>query len=139
MSLQRNGLVAITPHSVQDLFSVLRAWCCRPSMEPRDMHLPLLALRCLTAMIHLLHVSSPAERQLEIGAVLGSYFQLLNSNRPPIGEQQDRQSWEESVTSLQRLMLSRGSRSHPLTSTHILTLSRAAQFLFLEKMLNNDE
>uniref|UniRef100_A0A4W6DRB4 Neurobeachin-like protein 2 n=1 Tax=Lates calcarifer TaxID=8187 RepID=A0A4W6DRB4_LATCA len=79
---KKNGLLSITPHSVEDLFSVLRAWCCRTSPEPKDTALPRLTLQCLTAMIHLLHSSSPAERQVEIRTILESYFQLLNWNRP---------------------------------------------------------
>lgn len=104
---QKNGLLSITPHSVEDLFSVLRAWCCRTSTEPKDTGLPRLTLQCLTAMIHLLHSSSPAERQVEIRMILDSYFQLLNWNRPLSSEHQDRQSWEDSLISLQSQMLSK--------------------------------
>lgn len=104
---QKNGLLSITPHSVEDLFSVLRAWCCRTSTEPKDTGLPRLTLQCLTAMIHLLHSSSPAERQVEIRTILDSYFQLLNWNRPLSSEHQDRQSWEDSLISLQSQMLSK--------------------------------
>lgn len=105
--LQKNGLLSITPHSVEDLFSVLQMWCCRTSPEPKDTGLPRMTLRCLTAMIHLLHFSSPAERQVEIRTILESYFQLLNWNRPLSSEQQDRQSWEDSLISLQSQMLSK--------------------------------
>lgn len=107
--LQRNGLLAITPHSVEDLFSILRAWCCRSSAGPKDTGLPRLTLQCLTAMIHLLHSSSPAERQVEIRTILESFFQLLNWNRLLSSEQLDRQSWEDSLISLQSLMLSKRS------------------------------
>uniref|UniRef100_A0AAX7UN54 Neurobeachin-like protein 2 n=1 Tax=Astatotilapia calliptera TaxID=8154 RepID=A0AAX7UN54_ASTCA len=79
---KKNGLLSITPYSVDDLFSVLRAWCCRTSPEPKDTRLPRLSLQCLTAMIHLLHTSSPVERQVEIRTILENYFQLLNWNRP---------------------------------------------------------
>uniref|UniRef100_A0A3B3CRJ3 Neurobeachin-like protein 2 n=1 Tax=Oryzias melastigma TaxID=30732 RepID=A0A3B3CRJ3_ORYME len=98
---KKNGLLSITPQSVEDLFSVLRAWCCRASPEPKSPKLPRLTLQCMTAMIHLLHSSSPAERQVEIRTILESYFQLLNWNRPLISEQENRQSWEESLISLQ--------------------------------------
>uniref|UniRef100_A0A3Q1D217 Neurobeachin-like protein 2 n=1 Tax=Amphiprion ocellaris TaxID=80972 RepID=A0A3Q1D217_AMPOC len=101
---KKNGLLSISPHSVEDLFSVLRVWCCRTSSEPKDTRLPRQTLQCLTAMIHLLHSSSPVERQVEIKTILESYFQLLNWNRPP-SEQQDRQSWEDSLISLQSQML----------------------------------
>nr|XP_046254941.1 neurobeachin-like protein 2 isoform X3 [Scatophagus argus] len=101
----KNGLFSITPHSIEDLFSVLRAWCCRTSTESKSTGLPRLTLQCLTAMIHLLHSSSPAERQVEIRMILDRYFQLLNWNRPLSSEQQDRQSWEDSLISLQSQML----------------------------------
>lgn len=104
---QKNGLLSITPHSVEDLFSVLRAWCCRTSPEPKATGLPRLTLQCLTAMIHLLHSSSPAERQVEIRTILESFFHLLNWNRLLSSEEQDRQSWEDSLISLQSMMLSK--------------------------------
>lgn len=103
---QKNGLQSITPQSVEDLFTVLRAWCCRTSTEPKGTGLPQLTLQCLTSMIHLLHSSSPAERQVEIRTILESYFQLLNWNRPLSSDHQDRQSWEDSLISLQSQMLS---------------------------------
>ncbi|XP_004541490.1 neurobeachin-like protein 2 isoform X1 [Maylandia zebra] len=102
---KKNGLLSITPYSVDDLFSVLRAWCCRTSPEPKDTRLPRLSLQCLTAMIHLLHTSSPVERQVEIRTILENYFQLLNWNRPLSSDQEDRQSWEDSLISLQSQML----------------------------------
>nr|XP_057940403.1 neurobeachin-like protein 2 isoform X3 [Doryrhamphus excisus] len=102
---QRNGLLAVTPHSVEDLFSVLQSWCCRASRHFKDTLLPRLTLQCLTAMIHLVHFSSPSERQVEIRTVLESFFQLLNWNRPLSIEQQDGQNSEESLISLQSLML----------------------------------
>ncbi|KAK2844496.1 hypothetical protein Q5P01_011155 [Channa striata] len=102
---KKNGLLSITPQSVEDLFSVLRAWCCSTTPQPKDTGLPRLTLQCLTAMIHLLHSSSPAERQVEIRTILESYFQLLNWNRPLSNDQQDRQNWEDSLISLQSQML----------------------------------
>ncbi|XP_028984475.1 neurobeachin-like protein 2 isoform X2 [Betta splendens] len=102
---KKNALLSVTPQSVEDLFAVLRAWCCRASPQPKDAGLPRLTLRCLTAMIHLLHASSPAERQVEIKAILESYFQLLNWNRPPSGDPPRRQNWEDSLISLQSQML----------------------------------
>lgn len=104
---QKNGLLSITPDSVDDLFSVLRVWCCRTSTDPKGTGLPRLTLQCLTAMIHLLHSSSPAQGQVEIKVILESYFQLLNWNRPLSSEHQDRQSWEESLITLQSQMLSK--------------------------------
>lgn len=102
---KKNGLLSISPQSVEDLFSVLRVWCCRISAEPKNTRLPRLTLQCLTAMIHLLHTSSPVERQVEIKTILESYFQLLNWNRPLSSDQEDRRSWEESLISLQSQML----------------------------------
>ncbi|TNN02517.1 hypothetical protein fugu_010004 [Takifugu bimaculatus] len=102
---KKNGLLSITPDSVEDLFLVLQAWCCQVSAEPKATRLPRLTLQCLTAVIHLLHSSSPAERQVEIKAILDSYFQLLNWNRPLSSECQARQSWEDSLISLQSQML----------------------------------
>ncbi|XP_074539600.1 neurobeachin-like protein 2 isoform X1 [Halichoeres trimaculatus] len=102
---KKNGLLSITSNSVEDLFNVLRAWCCRSSTQPKDTRLPRLTLQCLTAVIHLLHSSSPAERQVEIRKILESFFQLLNWNRPPSTEEEDRQNWEDSLISLQSQML----------------------------------
>ncbi|KAB5586981.1 hypothetical protein PHYPO_G00007710 [Pangasianodon hypophthalmus] len=103
---KKNGLLSITPHAVEDLMSVLRSWCLRPAQdEPKDPQVLRLTLRCLTAMIHLLHCSSPAERQVEIKTVLNNYFQLLNWNRPPVSEQGDGLAWEESIITLQTHML----------------------------------
>lgn len=106
---QKNGLLSITPYSVEDLFLVLRAWCCRTSSEPKGTKLPRLTLQCLTAMIHLLHTSSPVERQVEIRTILENYFQLLNWNRPLSSDQEDRRSWEDSLISLQSQMLSKSA------------------------------
>lgn len=92
--------------------SVLRSWCLRPAQdEPKDPKVLHLTLRCLTAMIHLLHCSSPAERQVEIKTVLNTYFQLLNWNRPPVNGQEDDLTWEESIVTLQTHMLSKRSSS----------------------------
>lgn len=110
---QKNGLLSITPHSVEDLFSVLRAWCLRASSSPKDTRLPKMTLQCLTAMIHLLHSSSPAERQIEIRTILESYFQLLNWNRPLSSEDLDRNSWEENLILLQSQMLSKSKSLLP--------------------------
>ncbi|XP_061771757.1 neurobeachin-like protein 2 isoform X2 [Nerophis ophidion] len=102
---KKNGLLAVTPHSAEDLYSVLQAWCCRASHQLKDTLLPRLTLQCLTAMIHLVHFSSPSERQVEIKTILESFFQLVNWNRPLSIEQQDGQNSEESLISLQSLML----------------------------------
>ncbi|XP_056141784.1 neurobeachin-like protein 2 isoform X4 [Lampris incognitus] len=102
---KKNGLLSITPQSVEDLLSLLRAWCGQTSAEPKDAKLVRLTLQCLTNMIHILHASSPAERQVDIKTILEGYFQLLNWNRPPGSHQEDKQSWEESLITLQSHML----------------------------------
>ncbi|XP_031429737.1 neurobeachin-like protein 2 isoform X1 [Clupea harengus] len=103
---KKNGLMSITSPAVDDLFSVLRAWCLRPSPDhPKDPQLLRLTLQCLTALLHLLHGSSPAERQLDIRHVLDSYFQLLNWSRPPADGADSRLQWEESLVTLQIHML----------------------------------
>ncbi|KAL0985478.1 hypothetical protein UPYG_G00157390 [Umbra pygmaea] len=104
---KRNSLLSITPQSVEDLLSVLRAWCLRASSDPKDPRLIRLTLQCLTTMVHNLHSSSPAERQLEIRNLLDSYFQMLNWNRAPGLEsgQRDGQSWEDRLIALQSHML----------------------------------
>ncbi|KAM9488840.1 neurobeachin-like protein 2 isoform 2-T2 [Clarias gariepinus] len=103
---KKNGLLSITPYAVEDLMSVLRSWCLRPAQdETKDPQVLRVTLRCLTAMIHLLHGSSPAERQVEIKTVLNNYFQLLNWSRPPVNEQGDGLVWEESIITLQTHML----------------------------------
>uniref|UniRef100_A0A8C5EJR6 Neurobeachin-like protein 2 n=1 Tax=Gouania willdenowi TaxID=441366 RepID=A0A8C5EJR6_GOUWI len=103
---KKNALLSITPQSVEDLFSVLREWCCETSSaESKDTKLPRLTLQCLTAVIHILHASSPVERQVEIRTILETYFQLLNWNRPLSIDQGDKQSWEEKLILLQSQML----------------------------------
>uniref|UniRef100_A0A3B4ADB3 Neurobeachin-like protein 2 n=1 Tax=Periophthalmus magnuspinnatus TaxID=409849 RepID=A0A3B4ADB3_9GOBI len=102
---KKNGLLTITDQAVEDLFSVLRDWCCRTPSEGRDAALPRVTLQTLTSMIHLLHASSPSERLVDIKSVLHSYFHLLNWNRPLCSDEKDRQSWEENLVSLQSQML----------------------------------
>uniref|UniRef100_A0A8C1FVI9 Neurobeachin-like protein 2 n=1 Tax=Cyprinus carpio carpio TaxID=630221 RepID=A0A8C1FVI9_CYPCA len=107
---KKNGLLSITPQAVKDLMSVLHSWCLTPAsppQEPKDPWLLKMTLRCLTAMIHLLHSSSPNERQVEIRTVLDSYFQLLNWNRPPDRQQEDMQTWEDNLITLLEHMLSK--------------------------------
>lgn len=104
--------------------SVLRSWCLRPAQdEPKDPKVLRLTLRCLTAMIHLLHCSSPAERQVEIKTVLNNYFQLLNWSRPPANEQGKGLAWEESIITLQTHMLSKRSSSRQSLATIIYLAS----------------
>ncbi|KAG9337760.1 hypothetical protein JZ751_028258 [Albula glossodonta] len=113
--LQKNGLTCITSLAVRDLMAVLQAWCCRPSSKPKDPQLVRLTLQCLTAMVHLLHSSSPAQRQVDIRTVLDSYFRVLNWNRPPGDRQGDGQGWEDSLITLQAHMLSKDLSSITLT------------------------
>ncbi|KAL2102018.1 hypothetical protein ACEWY4_003779 [Coilia grayii] len=105
---KKNGLMSITSAAVDNLFSVLRAWCLRPPPSPdhpKDPQLLRLALQCLTGMLHLLHSSNPAERQLDIRHVLDGYFQLLNWSRPPVDAADDMLHWEDSLVTLQTHML----------------------------------
>ncbi|XP_018596219.2 neurobeachin-like protein 2 isoform X1 [Scleropages formosus] len=103
---KKNGLASITPQAVSDLISLLRAWCCRPSVEPKDPRLVRLTLQSLTSMVHLLHSSSLCQRQVEIQVVLDSFFRLLNWNRLPEMEQGDARGLEDSLITLQAHMLS---------------------------------
>uniref|UniRef100_A0A673NB62 Neurobeachin-like protein 2 n=1 Tax=Sinocyclocheilus rhinocerous TaxID=307959 RepID=A0A673NB62_9TELE len=108
LNYTQNGLLSITPQAVKDLMSVLRFWCLTPAsspQEPKDPRLLKMTLRCLTAMIHLLHSSSPVDRQVEIRIVLDGYFQLLNWNRPPDSQQGDMQTWEDNLITLLEHML----------------------------------
>ncbi|XP_072317552.1 neurobeachin-like protein 2 isoform X1 [Eucyclogobius newberryi] len=102
---KKNGLLSISPQAVEDLFSVLRDWCCRTPGEGRDATLPRLTLQTLTSMTHLLHASSPSDRLVDIKTMLQSYFLLLNWNRPLCSDEQDRENWEERLVSLQSQML----------------------------------
>ncbi|XP_076122113.1 neurobeachin-like protein 2 isoform X1 [Alosa pseudoharengus] len=105
---KKNGLLSLTSPAVDNLFSVLRAWCLWPPPsgdQPKDPQLLRLTLQCLTAMLHLLHGSSPAERQLDIRHVLDGYFQLLNWSRPPADGADSMLHWEESLVTLQTHML----------------------------------
>ncbi|XP_036393977.1 neurobeachin-like protein 2 isoform X2 [Megalops cyprinoides] len=102
---QKNGLSCVTPLAVRDLMAVLQAWCCRASPEPKNPRLLRLTLQCLTAMVHLLHSSSPSQRQVDIRTVLDSYFRLLNWNRLPGDGEGDTRGWEDSLITLQAHML----------------------------------
>uniref|UniRef100_A0AAY4CJR1 Neurobeachin-like protein 2 n=1 Tax=Denticeps clupeoides TaxID=299321 RepID=A0AAY4CJR1_9TELE len=105
---KKNGLVFITPNAVDDIFSVLRAWCLRappPALSSKDPRILQLSLQCLTAMVHLLHCSSPSERQLDVRHVLDGYFQLLNWSRPPPSAQDDACNCEDGLVTLQTHML----------------------------------
>ncbi|MFT7805427.1 neurobeachin-like protein 2 isoform X1 [Arapaima gigas] len=103
---KKNGLASVTQQAVSDLMSLLRAWCCKPSSEPKDPRLVRLTLQSLTSMVHLLHSSSPSQRQVEIQVVLDSFFRLLNWNWLPETEQGDAHNLEDSLITLQAHMLS---------------------------------
>ncbi|KAJ8290724.1 hypothetical protein GJAV_G00016740 [Gymnothorax javanicus] len=102
---QKNGLFCITSLAVRDLMAVLQAWCCRESSQPKDPQLLRLTLQCLTAMVHLLHSSSPSQRQVDIRNVLDSYFRVLNWNRPLGDGAGDGKGWDDSLVTLQAHML----------------------------------
>ncbi|XP_035269360.1 neurobeachin-like protein 2 isoform X1 [Anguilla anguilla] len=102
---QKNGLSCITSLAVRDLMAVMQAWCCRDSSQPKDPQVLRLTLQCLTAMVHLLHSSSPSQRQVDIRNVLEGYFRVLNWNRLPGEGEGDGQGWEDSLVTLQAHML----------------------------------
>ncbi|XP_061093012.1 neurobeachin-like protein 2 isoform X2 [Conger conger] len=102
---QKNGQSCITSLAVRDLMAVLQAWCCRDSSQPKDPQVLRLTLQCLTAMVHTLHSSSPAQRQVDIRNVLDGYFRVLNWNRHPGDGEGDRQDWEDGLVTLQAHML----------------------------------
>uniref|UniRef100_A0A8C2FWZ2 Neurobeachin-like 2 n=1 Tax=Cyprinus carpio TaxID=7962 RepID=A0A8C2FWZ2_CYPCA len=139
---KRNGLLSITPQAVKDLMSVLRSWCLTPAsspQEPKDPRLLKMTLRCLTAMIHLLHSSSLSDRQVEIRIVLDDYFQLLNWNRPPDSQQGDMQSWEDNLITLLEHMLKCENELNDLLHairvlTAIMSSSPSAKEVFKERI-----
>uniref|UniRef100_A0A8C5MFF3 Neurobeachin-like protein 2 n=1 Tax=Leptobrachium leishanense TaxID=445787 RepID=A0A8C5MFF3_9ANUR len=102
--LQPNALLLISYESVDVLMFVLRTWCSwRDGRNPKILQ---LALACLISMIHILHGSSPSQRQVEIRPILDSYFKVLNSDRPLSSpESQSGSSWEEELLTLRISML----------------------------------
>ncbi|CAH1788242.1 unnamed protein product [Owenia fusiformis] len=75
-----NGLRAICPATLDVLLKVLiYNDPNRPSNEQRQTYSDLkqLVLRSLVQMVHVLHMASPDQRQVEVGAVLEGYFQAL--------------------------------------------------------------
>ncbi|XP_058878753.1 neurobeachin-like protein 2 isoform X3 [Acipenser ruthenus] len=110
-----NALLAIVPSSVGDLMGVLSSCCCTGNQEMKDPRLLQLTLKCLTAMIHLLHASNLDQRQVDIRTVLDSYFRVLNSDRlgaragaaaeAGAGEGEAR-DWEDRLITLRTSMLS---------------------------------
>ncbi|XP_029444090.1 neurobeachin-like protein 2 isoform X2 [Rhinatrema bivittatum] len=103
---QHNALLLITPGLVEVLMLVLQSWCCPGNQGPKDPRMLQLTLMSLIGMIHILHSSSPARRRVEIGAILDSYFRVLNADRPVAtleGESASR--WEEELLTLRISML----------------------------------
>ncbi|MGH0138239.1 UNVERIFIED_CONTAM: hypothetical protein FKN15_069576, partial [Acipenser sinensis] len=110
-----NALLAIVPSSVGDLMGVLSSCCCTGNQEMKDPRLLQLTLKCLTAMIHILHASNLDQRQVDIRTVLDSYFRVLNSDRlgaragaaaeAGAGEGEAR-DWEDRLITLRTSMLS---------------------------------
>ncbi|XP_033848417.3 neurobeachin-like protein 2 isoform X3 [Acipenser ruthenus] len=101
---KRNALLAIVPSAVGDLMGVLSS-CC--NQEMKDPQLLQLTLKCLTAVIHLLHASSLDQRQVDIRTVLDSYFRVLNSDHLGAGAGEgEARDWEDRLITLRINMLS---------------------------------
>uniref|UniRef100_A0A670JRX1 Neurobeachin-like protein 2 n=1 Tax=Podarcis muralis TaxID=64176 RepID=A0A670JRX1_PODMU len=102
----QNALLVVTPSSVEVLMLVLRRWCSPVSGPPRDSKLLQLTLKGLVGMVHVLHASSPDQRQVEIRAILDSYFKVLNSDQPMASlEGSPGPHWEERLIALRVNML----------------------------------
>ncbi|XP_077792798.1 neurobeachin-like protein 2 [Podarcis muralis] len=103
---KQNALLVVTPSSVEVLMLVLRRWCSPVSGPPRDSKLLQLTLKGLVGMVHVLHASSPDQRQVEIRAILDSYFKVLNSDQPMASlEGSPGPHWEERLIALRVNML----------------------------------
>ncbi|XP_060103886.1 neurobeachin-like protein 2 isoform X3 [Heteronotia binoei] len=103
---KRNALALVTPSSVEVLMLVLRRWCSPASGSPRDLRLLQLTLKSLVEMVHVLHVSSPSQPQVEIRAILGSFFKVLNSDQPMASlDSSPGPHWEEKLITLRVNML----------------------------------
>ncbi|KAJ7322077.1 hypothetical protein JRQ81_018364, partial [Phrynocephalus forsythii] len=101
-----NALLVVTPSSVEVLMLVLRRWCSPLSGAPKDPRLLQLTLKSLVGMVHILHASSPSQRQVEIRAILDSYFKVLNSDQPMGSlEGSPGPHWEERLIALRVNML----------------------------------
>ncbi|XP_069501900.1 neurobeachin-like protein 2 isoform X3 [Ambystoma mexicanum] len=105
--VKENALLLITPASVEVLMLVLRNWCCPGNRDLKDTRLLKLTVKSLIAIVHILHASSPAQRQMEIRTILDSYFRVLNSDRPLACLDGDAAcQWEEGLMMLRISMLS---------------------------------
>ncbi|XP_069067022.1 neurobeachin-like protein 2 isoform X2 [Pleurodeles waltl] len=105
--VKQNALLLITPVTVEVLMLVLRRWCCLGNRDPTDARLLQLTLKNLIAIVHILHSSSPAQRQVEIRTILDSYFRVLNSDRPVACTDDGAAcQWEEGLLTLRIGMLS---------------------------------
>ncbi|XP_041104104.1 neurobeachin-like protein 2 isoform X1 [Polyodon spathula] len=103
---KRNALLAIVPSAVSDLMGVLSSCCCPDNQEMKDPQLLQLTLKCLTAVIHLLHASSLDQRQVDIRTVLDSYFWVLNSDHLGAGAGEgEARDWEDRLITLRTSML----------------------------------
>lgn len=75
---QTNSLKAICPATVDVLMEVLQNRVTEKSHNPAIlMRLATLVLQCIVATIQTIHNAMPEERQVEIGAILESYFRIL--------------------------------------------------------------
>nr|XP_056713128.1 neurobeachin-like protein 2 [Euleptes europaea] len=103
---KQNALAVVTPSLVEVLMLVLRRWCSPASGPPKDLRLLQLTLKSLVEMVHVLHASSPSQRQVEIRSILGSFFKVLNSDQPmAVLDGSPGPHWEEKLIALRVNML----------------------------------
>ncbi|XP_052812655.1 neurobeachin-like protein 1 isoform X3 [Mya arenaria] len=79
---QHNALSAITPATLDVLLRVLGAIDdAKPTNEHREEagQLSELILQCLVRMVHVIHSSSPDQRQVEVSQILEGYLQVLDT------------------------------------------------------------
>ncbi|XP_077160810.1 neurobeachin-like protein 2 isoform X4 [Paroedura picta] len=103
---KQNALALITPSAVEVLMLVLRRWGSPASGAPKDLRLLRLTLKSLVEMVHILHASSPSQRQVETRSLLGSFFKVLNSDQPMASlDSSPGAPWEEKLITLRVNML----------------------------------
>ncbi|XP_066264160.1 neurobeachin-like protein 1 isoform X5 [Branchiostoma lanceolatum] len=88
--LENNALLAVSPASLEVLFTILSSGSPTWQPEGDDLEFTDLALKCLVKMVHTVHASSPEQhasrmyvsvssmRQVEVSSILEGFLQLLN-------------------------------------------------------------
>eukprot|EP00058_Branchiostoma_floridae_P012964 XP_002598452.1 hypothetical protein BRAFLDRAFT_83269 [Branchiostoma floridae] len=76
--LENNALLAVSPASLEVLFTILSSGSPAWQPEGDDLEFTDLALKCLVKMVHTVHASSPEQRQVEVSSILEGFLQLLN-------------------------------------------------------------